>query len=132
MITDDVDPILVKLLSCLKALVETLPNNIQQKKVQENELCTRYLKPLFQSLFDSAEDNDIIFKWTNTIAFKDNGNEDQPTVAKNKPDGCIKNDRRTIGFVEVNTINNAANHHKVNTDLYRLGILVKLPFLKMA
>lgn len=56
------DPILVKLLICFKALVETLQINTQQNKVEEYELCSRYLQPFFQSLFDSDEDNSMLFK----------------------------------------------------------------------
>ncbi|KAI8983870.1 hypothetical protein BDB01DRAFT_697800, partial [Pilobolus umbonatus] len=34
-LAEDMDPILTKLLLCFKALIETLPSNRQQKKVQE-------------------------------------------------------------------------------------------------
>ncbi|KAG1450433.1 hypothetical protein G6F55_009688 [Rhizopus delemar] len=111
-ITENMDSIIVKLLLCFKALVEALPSNTQQKKVKEYELCTRYLQPFFQSLFDSDEDNRMIFKWINTITFSDNRNDDHPTVTKDTPDGCVENDRETIGFIEVTTIDNAANPRK--------------------
>lgn len=60
-LTEDMDPKVAKLLQCFKALVETLPSNTQQKKVKEQELCTRYLQPFFQSLFDSIEDDNMLF-----------------------------------------------------------------------
>ncbi|RCH85378.1 hypothetical protein CU098_006927, partial [Rhizopus stolonifer] len=104
-ITENMDPILVKLLLSFKTLVEALPSNKQQKK----------------SLFDGDEDNRMIFKWVNTIAFSDNRNDDHPAVTKNRPDDCVENDSRTIGFMEVKTIDNAANHHKINVDMYSLG-----------
>lgn len=108
-----------------KALIETLPINTQQKKHKENELCTRYLQPFFQSLFDSDDDNRMIFKWTNTVAFNDNRNDYHPAVMKDRPDGCVENDRKTIGLIEGKTIDNAVNHRKINADLYRLGIFGK-------
>ncbi|KAI9476531.1 MAG: hypothetical protein EXX96DRAFT_596547 [Benjaminiella poitrasii] len=119
------DPILVKLLLCFKALVETLPSNTQQKKVKEHELCSRYLQPFFQSLFDSNEDDAMLFKWMNTITFSCNSDGDQPAATNNRPDGCIENDRKTIGYVEVKTIDYATNHYKINVDLHRLGIFGK-------
>ncbi|KAG1457823.1 hypothetical protein G6F56_006529 [Rhizopus delemar] len=128
-LNEDMDPILVKLLLCFKALVETLPSNIQQKKVKEHELCTRYLQPFLRSLFDSNEDDNMLFKWINTITFSSNGNEDEPVVT-NRPDGCIENDRKTIGYVEVKTIDYATNHHKINIDLHRLGTFGKTALSK--
>lgn len=109
----------------LQSLVEALPSSTQQKKVKEYELCTRYIQPMFQSLFDSDEDSRMMFKWINTITFSNNNNHDHPTATKNRPDGCIENDRKTIGFIEVKTIDDAANHRKINADLYRLGIFGK-------
>ncbi|CEP17346.1 hypothetical protein [Parasitella parasitica] len=124
-LTEDMDPILVKLLLCFKALVETLPSNTQQKKVNEHELCSRYLQPFLQSLFDSNEDDNMLFKWMNTITFSCNSDGDQPAATNNRPDGCIENDRKTIGYVEVKTIDYATNHYKINVDLHRLGIFGK-------
>lgn len=121
-LTEDMDPILVKLLLCFKALVETLPSNRQQKKVKEHELCSRYLQPFFQSLFDSNKDDNMLFKWMNTTTFSCSSDEDQPETTNNRPDGCIENDRKTIGYVEVKTIDYTTNHHKINVDLHRLGI----------
>lgn len=84
--------------------------------------CVFYIfNHFFQSLFDGDEDNRMIFKWVNTIAFSDNRNDDHPAVTKNRPDDCVENDSRTIGFMEVKTIDNAANHHKINVDMYSLG-----------
>ncbi|KAI8646944.1 hypothetical protein BD408DRAFT_449511 [Parasitella parasitica] len=129
-LTEDMDPILVKLLLCFKALVETLPSNTQQKKVKEHELCARYLQPFFQSLFDSNEDDNMLFKWINTITFSCNSNEDQPAATNNRPDGCIENDRETIGYVQVKTIDYATNRQKINVDLHRLGIFGKTALSK--
>ncbi|EPB92140.1 hypothetical protein HMPREF1544_00965 [Mucor circinelloides 1006PhL] len=86
----------------------------------ENQLCTRYLQPVLQCLFDSEEEN-MMFKWTNTINFTNNENDHLPTT-KNRPDGCIEDARKTIGFIEVKTIHHATNHRKINVDLYRLGV----------
>ncbi|KAI9356670.1 hypothetical protein BD770DRAFT_420321 [Pilaira anomala] len=116
------DPILVKLLLYFKALVESLPTNTQQKKVKENELCSRYLQPFFQSLFDSDEDNNMLFKWINTIAFSCHNNEDQPAATNYKPAGCVENELKPIDY--------STNHHKINIDLHRLGIFGKTSLYK--
>lgn len=96
----------------------------QRKKIKEYELCTRYLQSFFQSLFDSDENNNI-FKWINTITFGVSSNEEQIKPTKNRPDGCFENDLKTIGFIEVKTVDNATNHNKVNVDLHRLGLFAK-------
>lgn len=59
-------------------MFEALPFENQTEEIQEFELCTRFLQPLF----DSGDDK-IIFKWTNTIGLNDN-------LIKSRPDGCIK------------------------------------------
>lgn len=89
---------ILKQLLCFKALVNALPANTRQKKVKENELCTRYLQPLFQSLFDSDEDDNMLFKWINTITFNRNSNEDQSAATNNRPDGCVENDRKLLAM----------------------------------
>lgn len=87
-VTDNMDPILVKLLLCFEALIETLPLDNQRKSSKEYEFCTRYLQPFFQPAFNSDCDDRLIFKWTNVTNFNDNRN-DGFTVAKNRPDGCV-------------------------------------------
>ncbi|KAI7855241.1 hypothetical protein BDC45DRAFT_506923 [Circinella umbellata] len=87
--SDNADPIVTKLLSCVKVMIEALPFENQTEEIQEFELCTRYLQPLFQPLFDSGDDK-IIFKWTNTIGLNDN-------FIKSRPDGCIKKISRFYG-----------------------------------
>lgn len=67
----------------------------------------------------------MLFKWMNTITFSGNGDGEQPSTTNNRPDGCIENNRTTIGYVEVKTINNTNNHNKINIDLHRLGIFGK-------
>ncbi|KAI7879855.1 uncharacterized protein EV154DRAFT_606349 [Mucor mucedo] len=115
--SDNTDPIVTKLLSCVKSMIEALPFENQTEEIQEFELCTRYLQPLFQPLFDSGDDK-IIFKWTNTIGLNDN-------LIKSRPDGCIKNFQKSIGFIEVKPIDKAKNHREINVDLHRLGIFSK-------
>lgn len=102
------------MLSCVKSIIETLPFDNQTEEIQEFELCTRYLQPLFQPLFDSGDDK-YIFQSTNTIGLNDN-------LIKSRPDGCMKNSRKSIGFIEVKSIGKAKNHRKINLDLYRLDI----------
>lgn len=72
--SDNIDPIIIKLLLCVKSMIEMLPLDNQTEEIQEFELCTRYLQPFFQPLFDSGDDK-ILFKWTNTIGLKNTGND---------------------------------------------------------
>lgn len=123
------DPKLFKIMICIKALAEALPLQPQHKKVMENELCTRNLQPIFLNLFDSEDDNKLLFKWTNTINFTQDPNDEQP-VTKNRPDGCVEDSHSTIGFVEVKPIGHANNHKKVNVDIHRLAIFGKTALAK--
>lgn len=66
----------------------------------------------------------------NTTTFSSNSNEDQPAATNNRTHGCIENNRKTIGYVEVKTINYATNHQKINADLNCLGILGKTALSK--
>ncbi|KAI7863046.1 uncharacterized protein EV154DRAFT_572867 [Mucor mucedo] len=53
-----------KVLICIlqvKTIVKSLPFNNQKKEIKEFELCTRYLQPCFQKIFDS-DDLDVMFK----------------------------------------------------------------------
>ncbi|KAG1165558.1 hypothetical protein G6F36_013295 [Rhizopus arrhizus] len=97
--SDNIDPIIIKLLLCVKSMIETLPLDNQTEEIQEFELCTRYLQPFFQPLFDSGDDK-ILFKWTNTIGLKNTGND---ILTKSRPDGCVKDSRKPIGFYQSKT-----------------------------
>ena len=55
-LNDDMDPIVIRLLLCVKPMIETLPSDSQKKAVLEFRVSTRYLQPLFQALFG---DDDI-------------------------------------------------------------------------
>lgn len=46
-ITEDTGPMLVEILLCFKALIETLSSITQRKKIKEYVLCTRYLQSFF-------------------------------------------------------------------------------------
>lgn len=116
-LNDNMDPIVIRLLLCVKSMIETLPSDSQKKSVLEFQVSTRYLQPLLQALFD---EDDMLFKWTNEACFNDADNDLQ-----DRPDGCIENDDLTIGYLEVKPIDKAKNHKKVNMDLYRLGVFSK-------
>lgn len=68
LIIDNTDQIMIRLLQCVKSMVELLPLTNQKKESKEFELCTRYLQPYFQKLFDCDQDR-LIFKWLNTTVF---------------------------------------------------------------
>ncbi|KAG1561764.1 hypothetical protein G6F49_001500 [Rhizopus delemar] len=116
-INDDMDPVVIRLLLCVKSMIEILPSDSQKKAVLEFQVSTRYLQPLLQTLFD---EDDILFKWTNEAPFNDADNDLQ-----DRPDGCIENDDFTIGYLEVKPIDKAKDHKKINRDLYRLGVFSK-------
>lgn len=67
----------------------------KKKESKEFELCTRYLQPCFQRLFD-CDESQFIFKWLNTSCFS--GTDVDPN--QNRPDGLIENDRKTIGYID--------------------------------
>lgn len=119
--SDNIDPIITKLLLCVKSMIETLPSDNQTEEIQEFELCTRYLQLFFQPLFDSGDDK-VLFKWTNTIGLKNNGNN---ILTKSRPDGCVKDSRKPISFIKVKPIDKSKDHRKINLDLHRLGIFAK-------
>ncbi|KAG1373108.1 hypothetical protein G6F61_010460 [Rhizopus arrhizus] len=52
-LNDDMDPIVIRLLLCVKSMIEALPSDSQKKAVLEFQVSTRYLQPLLQALFDS-------------------------------------------------------------------------------
>ena len=128
LVTETMDPITIKLLLCFTQLISTLPRKNQAKKINEFELCSRYLQPVLQPLFDHDED-DMIFKWINTITFQENDDETEGT--RNRPDGVVDNENKTIGFIEVKTIESAHNHKKINVDRNRLGIYGKTAISSM-
>ncbi|KAG1444498.1 hypothetical protein G6F56_010273 [Rhizopus delemar] len=96
-------------------MVESLPFINQKKESKEFELCTRYLQPCFQKLFDCDEDQ-FIFKWLNTSCFS----ESDVDPNQNRPDGIIENDRKAIGYIEVKPLKHVKNHKKINLGLHRL------------
>ncbi|KAI7893955.1 uncharacterized protein EV154DRAFT_415960 [Mucor mucedo] len=115
MIINNTDQTIIRLLQCFKSLVELLPLSNQKKECKEFELCTRYLQPCFQKLFD-CDHNQVIFKWLNTNCFSDTDADPN----KNRPDGIVENDSMAIGYFEVKPIKDSKNHRKINMDLHRL------------
>ncbi|KAG1491600.1 hypothetical protein G6F54_009901 [Rhizopus delemar] len=119
-INDITDTVAIRLLLCIKSMVETLPMVNQKKEIKEFELCTRFLQTAFQKLFD-YDDDELIFKWSNANCF-DNTNNDSN---QNRPDGIVENDKKAVGYFEVKPITYAKNHRKVNIDLHRLCVFSK-------
>ncbi|RCH78146.1 hypothetical protein CU098_004963 [Rhizopus stolonifer] len=115
LINDSTDKIMIRLLQLIKSMVESLPFINQKKESKEFELCTRYLQPCFQKLFDCDEDQ-FIFKWLNTSCFS----ESDVDPNQNRPDGIIENDRKAIGYIEVKPLKHVKNHKKINLGLHRL------------
>ncbi|CEI86111.1 hypothetical protein RMCBS344292_00556 [Rhizopus microsporus] len=115
LINDSTDKIMIRLLQLIKSMVESLPFINQKKESKEFELCTRYLQPCFQKLFDCDEDQ-FTFKWLNTSCFSDTDVDPN----QNRPDGLIENDHKAIGYIEVKSIKHVKNHKKINLDLHRL------------
>lgn len=120
LIIDNTDQIMIRLLQCVKSMVDLLPLTNQKKESKEFELCTRYLQPCFQKLFDCDQDQ-LIFKWLNTNCFLDADAD----ANKNRPDGVVENDLMAIGYFEVKPIKHTKNHRKINMDLHRLCTFLK-------
>lgn len=92
-IGDTADTVVIRLLLCIKSLIETLPMNNQKKEIKEFELCTRFLQTTFQKLFDNDED-ELMFKWLNANCFDDANNDSN----QNRPYGIVENDKRAMGI----------------------------------
>lgn len=92
-INDTTDTVVIRLLLCIKSLIETLPMNNQKKEIKEFELRTRFLQTTFQKLFDNDED-ELMFKWLNANCFDDANNDSN----QNRPDGIVENDKRSGVF----------------------------------
>ncbi|KAG0735202.1 hypothetical protein G6F35_008151 [Rhizopus arrhizus] len=119
-INDITDTAVIRLLLCIKSMVETLPMVTQKKEIKEFELCTRFLQNAFQRLFD-YDDDELIFKWLNANCFNDTNNDSN----QNRPDGIVENDKKAVGYFEVKPISHAKNHRKINIDLHRLCVFSK-------
>jgi hypothetical protein len=122
LVNDSTDKIMIRSLQLIKSMVESLPfvNQKKKKERKEFELCTRYLQPCFQKLFDCDEDQ-FTFKWLNTRCFSDTDVDPN----QNRPDGLIENDHKAIGYIEVKSIKHVKNHKKINLNLHRLCIFSK-------
>ncbi|KAI8094821.1 uncharacterized protein B0P05DRAFT_436024, partial [Gilbertella persicaria] len=115
LVIDNTDQIMIRLLQCVKSMVELLPLTNQKKESKEFELCTRYLQPCFQKLLTH------IFKWLSTNCFLDADADPN----KNRPDGVVENDLMAIGYFEVEPIKHTKNHRKINMDFHRLRTFSK-------
>lgn len=120
-INDITDTVVIRLLLCIKSMVETLPKVNQKKEIKEFELCTRFLQTAFQKLFD-YDDDELMFKWSNANCFDDTNNDSN----QSRPDGIVKNDKKAVGYFEAKPITYAKNHRKVNIDLHRLCVFSKM------
>ncbi|KAI7895747.1 uncharacterized protein EV154DRAFT_318988 [Mucor mucedo] len=114
------DQVLIRILQCVKTMVEPLPFHNQKKEIKELELCTWYLQPCFQKRFDS-DDLSIMFNWHNVSCFTDT----DIYTTQNCPDGCVENHLTATGYRDVKPIKHSKNHRKVNIDLHRLGTFAK-------
>ncbi|KAG2192906.1 hypothetical protein INT47_011148 [Mucor saturninus] len=115
LIIDNTDQIMIRLLQCVKSMVELLPLTNQKKESKEFELCTGYLQPCFQKLLDCDQEQ-LIFRWLNTNCFLDADADPN----KNRPDGVFENDLMAIGYFKVKSIKHARNRRKINMDPHRL------------
>ncbi|KAG1052839.1 hypothetical protein G6F43_005042 [Rhizopus delemar] len=119
-INDITDTVVIRLLLCIKSMVEISPMVNQKKEIKEFELCTRFLQTAFQKLFD-YDDDELIFKWSNANCFDDTNNDSN----QNRPDGIVENDKKAVVYFEVEPITCGKNHRKVNIDFHRLCVFSK-------
>ncbi|CAO3607412.1 unnamed protein product [Cunninghamella blakesleeana] len=121
---DDIDK---KIILSINRLIQDLPMNIIMDPIKETELCTRYIQPAIQPLFDDHEKN-ILFKWFGVQ--NPECKNSNISVSRRRPD-CIISiiednyEKASIGYGEVKQQSEASNHHSINKDLIRLGIFSK-------
>ncbi|KAG1458805.1 hypothetical protein G6F46_006001 [Rhizopus delemar] len=113
-----------KVILCFKRMIEEFPR--ETLCVEETELITRFIQSSLQPLFDDI-DSEVYLRWTNTQT--EEHREDTVSCSDRRPDGCltavIKNKKINLGFSEVKTTKYAKDSHKLNADLYRLGVFSK-------
>ncbi|KAL9538349.1 hypothetical protein MBANPS3_010994 [Mucor bainieri] len=114
LIQNNTNCITIRLLQCVKVVIDTLPKTSQGKEVKEFEFRTRFLQLAPQKLLDT---NEYSFKWINTICTTDTNNSDNN---HSRPDGIVESDSPALGYFEAKPIEHAKQHRKINIDLYRL------------
>ncbi|CAO3626379.1 unnamed protein product [Cunninghamella blakesleeana] len=120
-------PLEFKIIKSIKAMIETLPNEVLNDEPHEFELLSRYLNACLLPLFDSPNDG-ILFRW------HDNTNLESSTttasISKRRPDSsivmldgyCFDYSR---GFGEVKSKHFYNKYQSINKDLARVGIFCK-------
>lgn len=112
-----------KLIICL---LEVLPYSYDQDSTKERKLCSRYLHPILQTLFDDLHsENPVAFDFTDELNEECKSNI---SLTHERPDGHIyscTNKMETLGYVEVKGQSALNNHYLINLDLARLGIFCK-------
>ncbi|KAI7900795.1 uncharacterized protein BX663DRAFT_516558 [Cokeromyces recurvatus] len=121
------DPVVRQCLGVIMRLLQTLPQISNMLEVLERRLCSRYLQPILQSLFDQRVSNgEILFDFTDELLEKDT---DTTSLNNRRPDGTITwvagNSQRHLGYIEVKPLSAAGSHYLVNADLVRLGVFAK-------
>ncbi|KAI9469860.1 MAG: hypothetical protein EXX96DRAFT_587681 [Benjaminiella poitrasii] len=121
------DPVVRQCLGVIMRLFQSLPLASNILEVRERRLCSRYLQPILQSLFDQrASNGEILFDFTDELLEKDT---DTASLSGRRPDGAITwvagNSQRHLGYIEVKPLSAAGSHHLMNSDLVRLGVFAK-------
>ncbi|KAG0739790.1 hypothetical protein G6F57_010685 [Rhizopus arrhizus] len=119
-----------KIILMFNNLIMQLPLESQSEDIEEIDLCSRFILPTLQSLFDEQfEDRNVFMKLSNEKNLE--CQLSQFDISKRRPDGQIRvraistNQMSTDGFMEAKKISEPKNHNKINIDLIRLGIFGK-------
>ncbi|KAI7902473.1 uncharacterized protein BX663DRAFT_511177, partial [Cokeromyces recurvatus] len=117
------DPVLRQYLGVIVRLLQTLPQVSNMLEVLERRLCSRYLQPILQSLFDQRVSNgEILFDFTDELLEKD---ADTASSSNRRTDGTITwvagNSQKYLGYIKIKPLSAASSHYLVNADLIRLG-----------
>lgn len=102
------DKVLIRLLKCVKCMVESLSVMTQKKEIKKSELCILFLQPCFRKLFDK-DNNKTLFKWLNGSCFTES----------------TENNNKTTGYFEGNPIKHSKYHKKNNIALHKLCTFAK-------
>ncbi|KAG0739382.1 hypothetical protein G6F66_011095 [Rhizopus arrhizus] len=111
-----------------KKMIETFPMDDLEETIKEDDLKSRFILPIIQSLFDDIDSsNTFYFKISN-----ENNHECQSKqfdISRRRPDGYFRANRNgsmvTIGFFEAKSASQKNDAKKIQYDLVRLGVFGK-------
>lgn len=107
----------LKLVIYLQRAVQELLFIASSNDILETKLYSRNLLAVFHCLFEDMQDHNfsVQFDFTSTPHEE---SQRHPNLSKERPDGMITANMKSIGFVEVEPLSAAGSHQKIHLDLY--------------